>query len=136
MSGATCSDLKGRAMPPSSRDRALIKKFADKWKRELFLHEWFINIIHMKAEHPDRAYASCHASVSYLEADISIYPRFWELDKDGWERTIVHELCHCITSKVSRMLDDALNGKLHPVTEVEFHIEQLTQRIANAVMGK
>lgn len=123
-------------MAPSSRDRAQLKTWSEKWKRELYLHEWFINIIHVKTEHPDRAYASCHASASYLEADICIYPRFWELDKDGRERTIVHELCHCLTSKVSRMLDDALNGKLHPVTEVEFNIEQLTQRIANVAMGK
>lgn len=97
----------------------------------MFLGEWYIDVVYSKTETVDSPYAECKCSPMYLEATIIIYPAFWCQVRSRWEHVIVHELAHCTTGQVQRMLEDALNSRLHPAKEVDLHVEQLTQRIAN-----
>lgn len=118
-------------MKPSAR-KVWVKKIVSKWRPRLFLGEWHIDIVYAKVQ-PENSnvYAECKSSSAYLEADIYIYPNFWKMNSDRWEHTLVHEMAHCLTSATSKLLTDALSGTIHPQTSIDFHIEQLTQRIAN-----
>jgi hypothetical protein len=114
-----------------------VREMVRVWTPRLLLNEWTIEVLFASENCEDGAFAECQSSTMYLDANIIIYPKFWTEPYDKWEDIVVHELVHCLTARVSNMLDSALQGRLYNVRDIEFNIEQLTQRITNvAIRGK
>lgn len=120
----------------TSLQRKWIKRIFEKWRGRLLLHEYYVDIKYMSANDDDDdfiRFASITTCPVYLNTIIRIYPRFWEQSKDQQERTIVHELCHCLTQEAWDTVTHIQNGHVVNKKSVKDIMERLTQRISNCI---
>lgn len=90
-----------------------------KWKLKLGLSEWIINVHFSSKCHKDDG--ECEADISddlkYLEADLTIYPKFWENDREHQEINIIHELVHLLICPLHPFLGNAADDVLEGVVQ-------------------
>ena len=119
------------ATKKQKRERAIkIQRWVSKWQDKLFLQEYrFTVAILDKFSGSGGAWAEIEVNSNYLEATISVYSSFWELDEKVQEETIVHELCHCHTDDFTTMVYGFLQGKMQTPDYIEKVRERTTQMI-------
>lgn len=119
---------------PTLKDKARITKWLRKWQGLMFLQEWFFDFAE-QSEQEGTTLMSIDARPRYMEATINVYPEFWRLTLERQENCLIHEMSHCLTEMTRRLLNNANKGEIPSRSEIEFHNEQLTQRIANIVQA-
>ena len=90
------------AKKPTKADRQFVKDSIDKWRKRMFLCEWFIDVHYATEDEPDCS-AENHVKSDYLRSEITIYPNFWEAPRDWQEHCLVHELAHILTEPMYRL---------------------------------
>lgn len=110
-----------------------IDRLICKWKKKLNLREWDFKVVFINEYKNDAisVVAECHVNVEYLFAKIVIFKAYWENTIKEQERTIVHELCHCISEPAYDAHLEMCNYKIVTRVNIESIREQLTQRITN-----
>jgi hypothetical protein len=77
------------------------------WGDKLLLNNWSFGVIYAKDSYPDEdpntvRYADIGCDTSRRRGMITFYPEFFkERTKSVQEKTIIHELCHCITDEMN-----------------------------------
>jgi hypothetical protein len=113
------------------------------WQSRLGLDQWLIDV---RFEEPEEETAAmeCHRSSQYEQATLVIKPDLvdWEMP-EGWfgpplddfflEKSIVHELLHCLTRDI-RYVEDTFDGQLH--RDVQSVIEQAYKRAEEQLVDK
>lgn len=131
-------------MAVRARERRSVEVIIARWKPRLYLSEWEFEVQLMSE--PDRdnspddpdgeTAAAIHASPTYLQALIQIYPLFWELKPSHREKVIVHELSHCLTQELFNVIDAAYSGRAVNYVDASEKLERLTQRITNLALSR
>lgn len=107
-----------------------IKNWLDKWQYNLGLHEWMINVEIAEKNDPEdsRCEISIEDDLKYLEADLTIYPAFWEHDSQHQEINLVHELVHLVLCPLHPYIapagDDVLEGIVQKIAINAFKRQQ------------
>lgn len=122
---------------PSLKKRKEISSMINKWRGNLLLDEWYIDVSYIQddLDNDDCAYtnADITADPVYLRAKIRLFPHFLEETLDVQERVILHELCHCHVQELWNIATKLKEGNLVHGGIISDIAERLTQRIANAV---
>lgn len=118
-------------MKPTEKQKKEIRKYIEKWRGKLFLHEWGFDIIY--SDDVDEAAAMVRMNGQYKEAGIYIYEKFWKLSKEKREFSLVHELCHCVVQPLIELICQGQNGQLISQREIDWNKEQVTQHVANSI---
>lgn len=121
-------------MKPTDKQRKEVTKIVEKWRRRLFLHEWFVDVSYAKedirCDGPGEVVASIESDPVYKNAEITIYPAWFTRSPKRRELALVHELCHCHTQAVANNMHNMRNGTQVFDHDIRDHIEELTQRMA------
>lgn len=118
-----------------------ITVYIDRWAQRLFLQQWeFIVGYKETMMDGDAPNETCNADIyvmsEYHQAFINIYPHFWTQPKEQRERVVVHELCHILTNKLTKLVTDGQDGRLVPYDVTRKINEETTDHIANiAIFG-
>lgn len=120
------------AKHPTVTDKKFVKETIDKWRKRMFLAEWFIDVSYSDESNPGCS-AENSVNIDYLRSTITIHPNFWDAPRDWQEHALVHELAHIISEPMYKLHIDSLNFKVVTPDHIETLREQLTQRIANMV---
>lgn len=67
----------------------------------------------------------------YQTITIRLYPRFFDLSLDEQRKTLLHELCHCLTGSSNILLQDFYNGKFVTPQQINSSNERETSQIEN-----
>lgn len=98
---------------------AHIHALVETWKPRLGLADWIINIEITDELAADDA--DCEASITsiteYKEANLKIFPLFWRFNDEHQEINIVHELTHCLTSRLHPFLGSAADDAEEEVVQ-------------------
>ena len=125
-----------KSKAPTKKQIAWVTKTLQTWREHLLLGEWYLHTAYMSDDIEDEHFltnATINADPVYLRAKIRIYPAFWKQDKDRRTRTLVHELCHCLTQETWNTTHHISNGNLVNDNTIRDQFERLTQRITNAI---
>lgn len=94
----------------------VLRKFVDKWLPLLGLSDWIINIeTSDKYSLTEGCEADIQDDIKYHEADLCVYPLFWESDHQ--EQIIVHELTHLVFCRLHPYLPPAADDLLEEVVQ-------------------
>ena len=122
--------------PTATQERQL-KRWLDKWRSRLFLHEWFVHFDYPEVC-PD-AHGSdleCLAEVSVdtvykqMKIKIKIYAAFFKKSLKIQEHALVHELCHAHTQELWDIASSLRNGVMYHDYQIRDSVETLTQRMS------
>jgi hypothetical protein len=109
-----------------------------RWQQRWLLDHWrlFIVFENGKMDEKETA-ASCAASTRYLQATIRIWSPFWDRDmnNDGRERVICHEIAHIHTWELAELAAHARRGQLVTQEEQDRVDERTTEHIARALFS-
>lgn len=120
--------------------RASVYAWVEKWRGKLLLPAWGIEIVF--EEDPfdeddvegEDTYAKICVRPRYLEGTLSIYPHFWTLQGDAeFEKTIIHELIHCLIYPLELLIQRGQDGKLVSRDEMSDVGENATEMFAEIV---
>ncbi len=125
-------------MKPSPKLRKELRVLIAKWRPRLYLNEWHIDL-NFPMEGPEESggmtvLAEIDACPVYLTARINVYPAWFERGKDAREKTIVHELCHCLTQEMSNLVSNLQNSVLVTHPQRIDAVEKLTQRLTHIAL--
>lgn len=127
----------GKKIWATDAQRREAKRIISKWKSQLFLNEWFIDIRYDPEQPACEPGYDVHAQVSanptYMTAVIWIYPSWAKVPKDRREHLLVHELCHLLTQEAWDAMKKLHREGVVTADQQREIMEKLTQRIANAV---
>jgi len=120
-------------MKPTTKQKKEVERYIKKWKPRLNLHEWDIKITYK--EGVDDTFAQTTVQSDYLRAEIEIFREHWNRSIEEREKTIVHELSHCIADEMFNSFWNLLaNGKHVTKSNLYDILERLVQRIRNISM--
>jgi hypothetical protein len=119
-------------MKPTEKQKAEVRRYVEKHRLSLYLHQWEINIRYTKDSDSD-AGADIKMQVEYKEATITIHEHFFTLEKQKREAIIVHELCHIIVQPLIELICKADDGHNITIRETDWHKESVTQHIATII---
>ena len=108
-------------------------RIVSKWRKPLFLHEWYFDLHYPEENLNESTIADISANPTYLKAHIRIFPLWSDLSPTLREETLVHELLHCHTQRLWDLAQNLLNGVLVPHHSIHDEVELLTQRLTNVV---
>lgn len=117
------------------QNKKFINQVIEKYRSLLFLHPWWINIEYAKTDE-DQKLADISVQPEYMDATITIYPKFFSKNKMIQESVLVHELCHCHTQEIWELMDNLTKSKIVPFHIQEAAIEKLTQTISVIAFNK
>lgn len=106
------------------------------WGPRLFLNEWEFMIIPMKQEDEGGAVLRVDADPAYFRGIIYVSPSFARMSKASKEEAVLHELCHCLNSEVTRLLEQLMDGKNVTRLQMVDAVERLTQRTTRILLTK
>lgn len=87
-----------------------IEEFVNKVRKYFFIEQY--EIAYTKIEKDDDSkLATIGTRHDYLDADISIYPLFWKESSKQQKATVIHELCHIITSVQANRMWELIKGR-------------------------
>lgn len=105
------------------------------WQRRLHLRHWEIEFNWRLDPEESSADAQIDTHDLYDAAEIRLAPGWAEWDDDKMNRTVAHELTHCLTRDVERTLE-ALKPSRPGVADhlIERDIEALVERVSRALV--
>jgi hypothetical protein len=125
---------KGTSTGPSPKLRTEALRFLNQAKRDLFLHEWNVEVFFAPtADAEPGVIAHVDADPVYLNARITVYPDYATLSPDRRQHSLTHELVHLLVAELGELLQRQASGLFVSETTATAAIERLTQRITNAV---
>jgi len=114
----------------------IVNPLIKKWRGWLLLNEWYIGtgfVEEDRGDSPFQTIAEIEVNAVYKKAHIDFYPRFFRDPKHHQEKTVIHELCHCIMQPASDVMRAQHNGVTYHRHQHSDIIETMTQRMTNAV---
>lgn len=119
---------------PTEEQRAWVKDLISRYRGQLFLHKWTIDVEYMVEDCERQSYAEALVNWKYFHSSIRIYPSFWvKLSDEERELCLIHELCHCHTEELLEMGAELVEGKFHPTHSLRDANEKLTETMARIV---
>lgn len=119
----------------TSKQKKSVISLIDKWKPILYLNEWKIYL-----EFPNQNNSECADVLAQINCDnvykcatMTVFNSYFDISNEDKEHSIVHELCHCLTEKLSHLLRCQHDGSLITNREIRDSTEELTQTITNVV---
>lgn len=117
----------------TEREKARVKRWAKKWRANLLLQHWTVNITFDPVqESTNLVKADMDTNAAYLEVEINIYPLFWEDPINAQERTVLHELVHVLVAPLKM---EAYKGRtktsIQRSKSIQQQTETLTEHITN-----
>lgn len=113
-----------------------VNRWIRKWQRLFLLDHW--DIYYSEAEKRDSEpslLAEINIRTRYMEADLQIFPYFWEAVGDYGtdkyrEETVAHELAHIIVSPLVQLIERARAGQLVTEANMNDAQEEATESIS------
>lgn len=90
-----------------------VNAFIETIKPYFFMEQYELEVTNN--EKPNQKDKNIFADIStrhdYLDADLTIYPLFWGETSKQQKATIIHELCHIVTSVQGNRMWELMNGR-------------------------
>ena len=121
----------------TNKDKKRVVDWVTKWKCELLLSHWSINLEFQERDLEDdrlTVHASCTSTPQYHTARLKIYPAFFAQCEEDQEQTIVHELCHTLTAPLAEIIDALQGGKIVTPSTVEYVNEAVVDMFSRIVL--
>lgn len=106
------------------------------WGPRLFLYEWEFMVVPMQEEDEGGAVLRVDADPAYFRGIIYVAPSFVRMSKQAKEEAVLHELCHCLNSEVTRLLEQLMDGRSVSRLQMVDAVERLTQRTTRILLTK